>query len=78
MKHVCEHHAECMKAIQVILDGETTEAEKEHFRQNMDKCLPCIQTYQIEKCIKESLQDKVSKRPCPNGLVKLIMEKITG
>lgn len=77
MKHECENHAQCMKAIQAILDGEATEEEKEHFRQNMDTCLPCIRTYQIEKSIKESLQDKVGKRACPDGLIKIIMEKIT-
>lgn len=76
MKHHCEHHAECMKMIQAILDGEASEGEKEHFRQNMDLCMPCIQTYQLEKCIKESLHSKVERRPCPQNLVATIKAKL--
>lgn len=76
MKHECENHVECMKMIQAILDGEATDEEKEHFRQNMDKCIPCINTYHLEKCIKDSLQNKVERRPCPGNLVAAIKAKI--
>lgn len=69
MKQHCENHLECMKMIQMILDGEADDEAKEHFRLNMDKCMPCIQTYQLEKCIKDSLQNKVERRPCPDRLV---------
>ncbi len=76
MKQHCEHHAECIKKIQAILDGEATESEKEHFRLNMDKCMPCIQTYHLEKCIKEALHSKVTRKPCPNDLVAAIKAKV--
>ena len=76
MKTQCEHHAECMKSIQAILDGEATEMQKEHFRLNMDQCLPCIEIYRLEKCVKESLQSKVSKIPCPENLIATIRTKI--
>ncbi len=77
MKHTCEHHEECMKIIQLILDGEATEVEKDHFRNNIDICLPCIKSLELEKCIKDSLCNKIEKRPCPEKLVALIKEKIT-
>lgn len=76
MKHSCEHHAECMKIIQSILDDEATEAEKDHFRENMDKCLPCIEAYRLEKCIKESLSLKLVKKPCPQSILDTILSKV--
>jgi anti-sigma factor (TIGR02949 family) len=76
MKHHCEHHTDCMKMIQALLDGEANEAEKEHFRQNMDKCMPCIQTYHLEKCIKDALHSKVERRPCPEKLVAVIKAQL--
>ena len=76
MKQRCEHHAECMKIIQAILDDEATEAEKDHFRANMDTCIPCIEAFKKEKCIKDSLQLKVEKVPCPKNLLDTILKKI--
>lgn len=76
MKHTCEHHAECMKIIQAILDDEATEAEKDHFRENMDKCIPCIESYRLEKCIKDSLNNKIVKKPCPESILNTIISKI--
>jgi len=76
MKQTCEHHAECMKVIQSILDDEATDAEKEHFRINMDKCIPCIESYRLEKCIKDSLNLKIQKKPCPQSILDTIISKI--
>ena len=76
MKHTCEHHAECMKIIQAILDDEASEAEKDHFRENMDKCIPCIEAYRLEKCIKDSLNLKIEKKPCPQSILDKIISKI--
>jgi anti-sigma factor (TIGR02949 family) len=77
VKTQCEHHAECMKAIQAILDGEATDDQKDHFRQNMDKCMPCIEVYRLEKCVKESLQNKIEKVPCPQNLIAAIRSKLS-
>lgn len=76
MKHNCEHRAECMKIIQAILDDEATEEEKDHFRENMDKCIPCIESYRLEKCIKDSLSIKLEKKPCPQSILNTIITKI--
>lgn len=76
MKQNCAHHAECMKIIQSILDDEATDAEKEHFRDNMEQCIPCIEAYRLEKCIKDSLSIKLEKKPCPKNILDTIILKI--
>ncbi|TLV01531.1 phosphohydrolase [Dyadobacter luticola] len=65
-----------MKIIQAILDDEASEAEKNHFRENMDKCIPCIEAYRLEKCIKDSLNMKIEKKPCPQSIMDKIISKI--
>ncbi|TAE41717.1 MAG: hypothetical protein EAZ70_00260 [Runella slithyformis] len=75
-KTYCEHHAECLKKIQAVLDGEATEVEKDHFRENMEECLHCIKMYHLEKCVKEVLQSKVDKKICPDNLLAAIKLKL--
>lgn len=76
-KTYCQHHTECLKKIQAVLDGSATEEEKEHFKQNMDECLHCIKMYQLEKCIKDVVQNKVDKHLCPQNLVATIKAKLS-
>ncbi|MBO9638286.1 hypothetical protein SAMN04488090_4441 [Siphonobacter aquaeclarae] len=76
-KEHCEHHADCMKLIQMVLDGEATPDEIEHVRQNLGKCLPCENGYNVNKAIKEALQFRVEKRDVPQSLVDCIKSKIT-
>ncbi|MFN4145630.1 MAG: hypothetical protein ACK4GN_07385 [Runella sp.] len=75
-KEYCQHHAECLKKIQAVLDGEASEEEKAHFRENMEECLHCIRMYHLEKCVKEVLQSKIDKRSCPDSLISVIKAKL--
>ena len=76
VKTSCENHEKCMRMIQAILDGEATEEEKEHFRDNMDVCMPCINEYHLVKCIKESLCNRLERKTCPDSLVNTIKLKL--
>ncbi len=76
VKQTCTNHAECMKAIQLILDGEASKEQLEHFNHNIDKCLPCIQKYNLEKTIRETLRCKLEKKCVPNDLIASIKTKI--
>jgi hypothetical protein len=69
LKHHCENHENCMQMIQAVLDGSASEEEMEHFKTNMDKCMPCIENYSLEKSIKESLQQKIEKKCCPEATI---------
>ncbi|MGL4631985.1 MAG: hypothetical protein ACRCVT_12350 [Leadbetterella sp.] len=76
MKEHCENHEECMKMIQAVLDGSATEVEIKHFRENKEKCQPCIEGYELEKSIKESLQSKLEKKCCPQSTLDQLKIKI--
>jgi anti-sigma factor (TIGR02949 family) len=76
LKQSCSNHAECMKAIQLILDGEASKEQLEHFNQNIDHCLPCIQKYNLEKVIRDTLRCKLEKKCVPTDLVASIKTKL--
>ncbi|MCA0365195.1 MAG: hypothetical protein LCH67_14220 [Bacteroidetes bacterium] len=76
MKEECENHNKCMKMIQAVLDGSATPEELEHFKDNIEVCKPCIEGYELEKSIKESLQTKVEKKCCPKQTFEAIKLKI--
>lgn len=74
--HDCKNRHECLKALQLILDGEASTEQVEHFNSNIDKCLPCIENYNLEISIRQILCDKIEKKPVPANLVNEIKLKI--
>ncbi|MBC7921756.1 MAG: hypothetical protein H7Z75_11795 [Ferruginibacter sp.] len=75
-KQTCPNHAECMKVIQLILDGEASNEQLKHFNQNLDQCLPCMQKYNLERAIRETLRCKLEKKCVPHDLIANIKTKI--
>jgi anti-sigma factor (TIGR02949 family) len=76
-KMECEHKSECLKAIQLILDNEATQEQMSHFKEHMDKCLPCIENYNLEVTIRKILCDRMAKKEVPPGLAEAIKAQIT-
>lgn len=76
MKEHCGHQNDCLKMIQLILDGEATDQQLDRLQLNLESCKPCIQMYHLEKEVKELLTKRMEKRPCPDQLVATIREKI--
>lgn len=76
MKHNCSHRADCLKMIQLILDGEATEQQLAKLQANLETCKPCIEMYHLEKEVKELLTKRMEKRCCPDQLVATIKSRI--
>jgi anti-sigma factor (TIGR02949 family) len=76
MKEKCEHHNDCMKLIQMVLDGEATPDQIQHVSQNLGKCLPCQKGYQLEKAVKEALQLRIERKAVPESLAESIRQRI--
>ncbi|GAB3953061.1 hypothetical protein GCM10028805_36110 [Spirosoma harenae] len=76
MKEHCSHRADCLKLIQLILDGEATEQQLVRVKANLESCKPCIEMYQLEQEVKELLTKRIEKRCCPDQLVATIKSKI--
>ena len=76
LKRHCENHEKCMEMIQAVLDGSASEDEMAAFKENMNECLPCIEGYDLQKSIKEALQQKIEKKCCPESTLSKIKEKL--
>lgn len=76
MKEHCSHSADCLKMIQLILDGEATEQQLARVKANLESCKPCIEMYHLEKEVKELLTKRMEKRCCPDQLVATIKSRI--
>jgi anti-sigma factor (TIGR02949 family) len=77
MKHHCDHQADCLKMIQLIIDGEATQQHLDKLRTNLENCRPCIEMYHLEKEIKQLMQDRMQKKCCPDQLITAIQAKIS-
>ena len=76
MKEHCGHRADCLKMIQLILDGEATEQQLARVKANLESCKPCIEMYHLEQEVKELLTKRIEKRCCPEQLVATIKSRI--
>ena len=62
-KTSCEHQAECMKMVQLIVDNQATDEQiNAQFEKNMSHCLPCEKGYELEKCIKGNNAIEIGKK----------------
>jgi hypothetical protein len=75
MKTNCEHHKNCQKLIQKILDREATPEEEATFLQNKDQCLPCQEGYQLEMTLKKAIKEQCRQK-CPDSLFEQIKAKL--
>lgn len=76
MKQDCESQRECMEMLQMIIDGEATSEQKEHFLSNhLEQCMPCYKNYHLEVTIRQLLKTKCSNE-APQELVDSIKAKV--
>jgi mycothiol system anti-sigma-R factor len=62
----------CMEMLQVILDGEASDTQKEYFKQHMDMCLPCFKGYELDMAIKQLVKSKCCGGDAPSDLIEQI------
>lgn len=77
MKQDCENSKECFQMLQLILDGEATPQQKEHFlKEHLEQCMPCYKNYHLEVAIRELLKAKCSSA-APQELIESIKKKVS-
>ncbi len=67
----------CVEMLQLILDGEASQEQEAYFKNHMDKCRPCFNSYNIDISIKELLKSRCCGDPVPHGLVEQIKMQIS-
>lgn len=68
--------SDCLKVIQIILDGEASFEEQKHFDDHIAGCMPCFEQFNLDKSIKLAIQTKIDKMDVPTDLVNSIKLRI--
>ena len=77
MKQDCQNQRECFEMLQLILDGEASSQQKEHFlKDHLEQCMPCYKNYNLEVAIRELLKTKCTQH-APQDLVESIKKKVS-
>ena len=69
-------HSECMRILNLVLDGEANDEENSFFKQRLENCMPYYQIYNVDMAIKELIKKVGYEKDCPDGLVEEIKAKI--
>ena len=75
-KPICVHHAECIKNLQMILDGEASADQVTQFKDCLNECRYCLEQYQLNTTLREVLRLKVERKCVPTGVADTIRVKI--
>jgi anti-sigma factor (TIGR02949 family) len=67
---------ECVKSLQMVVDGEATKEQENYFMTHLEECMPCYNFYQLEKSVKLILQNKIQKKSAPPSLAEDIRTKL--
>jgi anti-sigma factor (TIGR02949 family) len=77
MKQDCENKKDCLEMLQLIIDGEATHDQKDHFlKEHLEQCMPCYKSYNLEMAIRQLLKTKCNDH-APQDLVDSIKKKVT-
>ena len=63
---------DCLKLLELILDGEASEEQKKAFTKHINDCKSCYEYYNLELTIKKVLKEKIESQPVPEDLVDSI------
>ena len=76
MKQECENQRDCMEMLQLIVDGEASPEQREHFlTRHLEECLPCFKNYHLEVALRELLKNKCAGQ-APQELIDSIKAKV--
>lgn len=67
---------ECMHALHLLIDGEASNSQKEFLEKHIEECMPCYQSYNLDKNVKEVLKNKIEKKTVPSALIANIKDKL--
>lgn len=65
---------DCLDVLNMVIDHE--EKPTDAFNQHLKDCLPCLEKYNLDKAIKEVLQNKCKNTNPPQDLINSIKDRI--
>jgi anti-sigma factor (TIGR02949 family) len=67
---------QCLENLYLMIDNEATKDQEAFFNKHIEECIPCFDSYSLEKSVKDFLYHKLERKPVPPELVESIKSKI--
>ena len=64
----CNKDGECIKFVQLYLDGMACKVKDAYFLDGICDCPPCSEYFKLHECIKVNLKTKMEEVPLPDNL----------
>ncbi len=75
-KKGCSEYQKCLEILRMMLDDEANDDQVTYLNAHLDKCIICLEEYNLEKEIKSLLKSKVNRHQVPEELVSSIRNRI--
>ncbi|TAE74683.1 MAG: hypothetical protein EAZ85_04085 [Bacteroidetes bacterium] len=67
---------ECLQMLELFLDNEATEQQKNQVKLHIETCEHCKYCYEVDSQLKNRLKEQISNKKCPSEIIKCIQSKI--
>jgi len=71
----CPEKEKCLEYLSLVVDGEASSEQSTFVQNHIKSCMPCNEKYEVEKAIRELLQQKCSCN-APTDLLESIKSNI--
>jgi len=74
------HDVDCSEILQrvyVFIDDELEDASYADIRQHLEECGPCLEQYDLERCVKKIVHRSCGDEHAPDALRQRILARIT-
>jgi len=76
-----EHHdvdcSEILQRVYVFIDNELEDASNDEIRQHLEECGPCLDQYDLERCVKKLVHRSCGDEHAPDSLRAKILLRLT-
>jgi len=75
------HHdvdcGEILQRVYVFIDNELEDASCEEIKQHLDECAPCLDQFDLERCVKNLVHRSCGDEHAPESLRQRVLMRIT-
>ena len=71
--HNCK---EVLSQFNLMLDGELNPKEEQNVMCELQRCMHCLQEFNLEEKYRKFIQERVKKKPCPSPFLSGLKTKI--
>lgn len=72
----CREVSKCIHILNLMMDNEASEEEESFIRDHLDRCIECLEHYEVEKEIRSLIRKKIAHKKVPQELILEIKNKI--